>query len=370
MNTPWYKLQEIEIRHPFSQLNRLSPRQGTGLAIGPALAKGEIVQAKVLGSYSMNHALLLLKGEKVNANTHVPLPEGSVLSFKVQEVSPIPVLRIIGTRFEHSNGVNSSLLLNAIKQNLWKTVLEDMPNYGLKEEALTSFQRLMGYVMKGVFVASPPELLRELIDRSGFRWEAKLREALRHNMIKEDELDRLVAEDLKGFCSRFVSREDKEDGPLGRLISTIQSVQLLNEFGIVQKRMMFFPIPFQSPDGLYTVGQLLIQLPQKDEGKGESSKREGKDVFRVAFLLELSLLGPLRADLVIKGKEVWGTILFTNEEAKLRVEDAVPSFVDRMKKMGLLVHSLDCKCRKPNIVTRSLLTEIIQQEGNTINLIA
>jgi hypothetical protein len=359
----------IEARNPPSSVPKVSLQPGTDYQYLLRLFKDEVVEGKVLESYTLDRALLLLKGKKVHARTHVPLREGSVLSFKVQQVSPTPILRLIGARFTHADAVNGSIILPAIKQNLWREVMENMPQYGLPREALSLFRKLMINLSMRLFAGSSPELLKVFIDQSGFRWEAKLKEMLLNRGIGQGDLNELLARDLKGLSSKFLVNQEQKGG-LERLISTIENVQLLNKFGLEQKGKLFFPIPLQFPDGHFTVGQLLIQLPQSQEDEGKRAREDGKRIFRITFLLELSRLGPLRADLALREKDITGKILITRQEAKSRIEKGLPILVDRMRERGFSIHSMECQLRKREIVTQSLLSEIIQQEGNTISLLA
>jgi hypothetical protein len=358
----------IHLRLPPSSVHKISLQPGRDSPSLLELFKDEVVEGKVLESHSLDRVLLLLKGKKVNARTHVPLPEGRVLSFKVQEVFPTTILKLIGARFTPSDAVNSSAILAAIEQNVWKTVMENMPQYGLPGEVLALFRRLMVYLSMRVFVTSSPELLKVLIDRSGLRWEAKLRKALRHKGIGRDELNKLAARDLKGLTSKFLGLKPEKGVLLERLVSTIQNIQLLNELGLEQEGKLFLPIPMQFPDGLFTVGQLLVHLPRKerDERKG---RKDDKRLFRITFLLELSYLGPLRADLAVRGKDIKGMFLLTREEARLRIERNIPIFISSLKERGFSLH-MECHCKDPEIVKKPLITEIIQEEGSTISLVA
>ncbi|MFW6146926.1 MAG: flagellar hook-length control protein FliK [Thermodesulfobacteriota bacterium] len=335
------------------------------------MLKGEIVQARVLESNSLGRALLLLKGKQMNARTHVPLPKGSVLSFRVQKLSPIPMLKIIGMPKAPAERFDASVIRRAIEQNVWKTVREHLPQSGLPREASTSVRRLMDFLSMRLFMSSPSDLLQVLIEQSGFAWEGKLRRALRGRKTGRDGLNKLAEKDLKGLCSKLISLDDEESGQLQRLHSVIQNVQLLNKFGLAQKRMLFFPIPFQFPDGLYTVGQLLIKLPQGETNEQEGTHGKAKGSFQVTFLLELSRLGPLKIDLTLRGKDVWATIMITRKDARDLIENAAPGFINRMKETGLSIHSLECRCTKPEIVTPSLMEEILpQEEVNTISFMA
>ena len=125
----------------------------------------------------------------------------------------------------------------------------------------------------------------------------------------------------------------------------------------------------QFPDGLFTLGQLLIHLPQ-EEKDGNTRKRIDKNLFRITFLLELSNLGPLRADLSIKGKEIGGRFLITKEEGMLLIKNNIPFLINNLKDKGFYISSIECHLKDTEIVKQSIIREIIQEEGNTISLVA
>lgn len=336
------------------------------------LFKNDVVEGSVIKSSSLGKALLLINGRRVMAKTYVPLREGSVLSLKVEEIVPIPTLKVLGIKFTDSNAINISMILSAIKENLWKTIFENIHHYGLPKEALSLFRGLMTYLSLRLFLKSNPELLRVFIDKSGLSWEGKLRKAALTRTIGRDNLNKLIEGDLKGLASRFLALKG-ENGVLKdvlkRFVSTIKNIQLLNHLGLEQERKIFLPIPIQFSNGLFTVGQLLIHLPQKGKD-GDTKQGIDKKFFRITFLLELSNLGPLRADLNIKGKEIGGRFLLTKEEAKLLIEKSIPIFISRLKEKGFSVRSMECHLKDPETVKQSLIEEIFQEEGNTISLVA
>jgi hypothetical protein len=175
--------------------------------------------------------------------------------------------------------------------------------------------------------------------------------------------------DLKGMVSKLLGLQDKESVLLHKFVSMIKNTQLLNLTSPDQERKIFLPVPIQLPEGVFTVAQLLIHLPQKKE-RGSPSKKEEKGLFRISFLLELSRLGPFRADITIRGKEITGKFLFTTEEAKSIFEKNLQVFIDRMEEKGFTIHQMDCKLKDLETVSRPLLNEIIQEGGGHMSLIA
>ncbi len=335
----------------------------------PKLIKNEIVNGKVLKSFSLNKSLLFIKGKKVVARTHVPLSEGMMLSLKVEEVSPNPILKLLDTKINSRDAVNISIILSAIKENLWKSLFEGLNHYPLSGTDIKQFRQLMNDLSQRLFFKSDPDLLRRIIENSGFCWEAKLKNLFLQKATGKHNINKLTTGDLKGLGSKILSLMEGKEVLLKRFLSAIENIQLLNHMGLEQDRKLFIPIPIQFPDGFFTVGQLLIQLNQKKKGDHEEEKR-GKGLFKISFLLELSNLGPLRSDLTIKEKEIYGRFLLAKEETKLVIEKNLPTFINTLGKKGFSVLHMECQIKEPEIVTQSLIKEIIKEEGCTISLVA
>jgi len=360
----------IEIHYPLYSKTKISLHPEANSKSLLKLFKNEVVEGKVLQTLSSNNVSLLIKGKRFIARSYVPLQEGKILSLKVEDTVPIPTLKLLGMKFTDSNAVNISTILSAIKENLWRSAFENIHHYGLPKEALSPFKEMIHDLSMGLFLKSAPGLLWELIDKSGLNWEAKLRKVLLEKKIGgAADLNKLIQSDLKGSISRFLVLTDEEGGFLKRFVSAIKNIQLLDKFGLEQDRKIFLPIPMQFPDGFFTLGQLLIHLPQMEKDS-DTRKRIDENPFRITFLLELSNLGPLRADLVINGKEIKGRFLIAKEEVKLFIKNNIPSLINKLKDKGFTVRSIECHCKDPEIVKQSLIREIIQEEDSAINLVA
>jgi hypothetical protein len=333
------------------------------------LSKDDVVEAKVVRSLASDKALLLINGRNITAKTTVPLRQGAVLSLKVQEASPFPALRLLGIRIPDQNALSIPALYSALKDNVWKLTSEALQDHGLPKEGLSLFRDLMNEVTQRLFLEASPELLREFIEKSGLRWEAKLREGLLSKTTKGHDFPALIKGDLKGLASQLLASGKGKTLSLERLVSTIRSIQLLNHFGLEHARQIFVPIPMQFPHGAFHVGQLLIQLPKREED-GYRKGKTRKEYVRITFLLELSRLGPLRADLSIRGKEIQGMFLLSTEEAKALVEKNIPIFMRRISERGFSFHFMACQLKDPDIVQQSLLEELIDDAEHTINLVA
>jgi hypothetical protein len=335
----------------------------------PKLNKNEIVNGRVIKSISLNKFLLLIKGRRVIARTHVPLNKGMILSLKVEDVSPSPVLKLIDTKRSDINAVKISRILSGIKENIWKSISERLTHYQIFETDIKQFRKLMNNLSQRLFLESEPDLLRRIIEKSGLCWEAKLKNIFIRKTSGNDNVNMLAAEDLKGLGLKILSLMDEKEVLLSRFLSAIESIQLLNHMGLEKDQKIFIPIPIQFPDGLFTVGQLLIQLNQKNNKDHEREKKDNA-FFKISFLLEMSNLGPLRSDLSIKEKEIFGRFLLVKEETKLLIEENLSTFINTLGKKGFSVLHMECQIKAPEIVNQSLINEIIKEEGCTISLVA
>jgi len=318
----------------------------------------------------LKNVLLLIKGKRIMAKTHMPLREGSVISLKVEEVHPNPVLKMLGTINENVKTINTSMILTGLKKNLWKTIIENIDHYILPDNDKKLFKELMDDISKKLFLKPNPDLLRELVDKSGIGWEAKLREIVtsKSNFSKTN-INELISGDLKGFGSKLISLMEGQNDLFKRFVSTIENLQLLNQFGLEQERKIFIPIPFQFPDGLFTMGQLLIHLHENKKNNGDVKDKD-KDFFRISFLLEMSNIGPLRADLVVRQKQINGRFLIVEEKAKSIIEKQLPSLIKTLEEKGFVIPHFECHMKEPVEIKDTLIKEIIHKESHNISLVA
>jgi len=360
----------MEVNNPLSSASKISLRPEGSVKNRLKFSKNEVVEGKVLESLPSGKVSLLIKGRRITANSGMPISQGKVLLLKVEEILPVPSLKLLGIKFQASKAINIPTILSAIKENLWKAISENRNLSELPKGAVTKFKELMDDVsMRSFFESKPEAYLKKMIDKSGLSWEAKLRKALIHNTVSGNNTNKIIEGDLKGLASKWLTLNKEKGVILKRFVSTIQNVQLLNQTGLEQDRKIFLPIPIQWPGGSFAVGQLLMHLPEKGEDESQSKERK-KDVFRVSFLLELSHLGPLRADLTIKDKEIEGRFLLTKEETRRLVEKNIPIFIDSMKERGFSIGHMACHLKDAETVKEPLIKEIIHEEGSSVSLIA
>jgi Flagellar hook-length control protein FliK len=357
-----------QISHSPLPTSRLSFQSLELDASRPHFVKNEIVKGIVLKSISSKSVMMMIKGKRVIANTRVPLNEGSAVTLKVEKTYPDPILKLMKIESKGVDTINTSMILNGIKKNLWKEIIENVDQSPLSIKEKELLRELVLDTSKKLLSKPTPESIIEFIDKSGLGWENKIRELLTSKTHPHLDIQKLLTGDLKGIISKLITSTSGNNEHFNRFVSMIQNIQLLNHFGFEQDGKIFIPLPLQFPDGYFTVGQLLIHSDQhNNDRRKEKAKESG--FFRISFLLQLSSLGPLRADLAVQGKQISGRFLTVKKETKYILEKSLPSLIDALNKRGFSISHLECHVKEAKQVNDTLIKEIIQEESCNISVV-
>ena len=339
-----------------------------------ALLEGEnnqTVQAKVLQVHPPDQARLLVNGQQIRVKTRVPLHAGEEIHLKVQVSRGGYVLRLTGP----------SLSGGAVKPDLLLQFLSRPDT--LSTLFRTGQARLTDILAKMALKSSRRDdaFLTRLIDKGGLLLETKLANvqhrldqasatqvtdsqvqgmqrqqgALTSGQQVAKLLDNVMAEDFKGAVlkqalSPGMGTQAKSSGA-GGLLQTLEKLQLLNsQSGESGRYLLPFPV---LADAGFTLGQLLV-----DVGEGKDSGPEKKMV-RVSLLLEMSRLGPVRADISILDKAVTGRFLLKNEETRAFVAAMLPVLKKQMADIDFQVLKMDCRVAAPAEIAPNTLMETL-----------
>jgi len=179
---------------------------------------------------------------------------------------------------------------------------------------------------------------------------------------------RLLELDLKMLLAEFMREGSGKSNFLQRLKGVVQKIQYLNQEGLEQGGKMYIPLPLQFPDGLFNVAELLLQFPP-----WEATRREGQEAgdkaLRATLLLDMSRLGPVRAEFTLSGKALEGMFLVANQMARELWEASLPILTDTLTEKGFSIQQMGCFVRQPETVMQPLLQEVVRREENSIYLV-
>ena len=192
--------------------------------------------------------------------------------------------------------------------------------------------------------------LKEIIDRSGFQYEAKVKSFVSEADVSSK--NALLEKDLKGQLMRLAreleqiprgaAENTSSDRFIGKLMSQVnQSVsnielqQLVHHFSREEQ----LPLLLQLPENLLSEEDRfkIFVLPDQKEGAQSESDLQNR-VFNLVFLLNLSFLGDLRIETKVLKDDISIHIIGSNPEAVQFIQVHVPELEDIFRKEGFSIN--------------------------------
>ena len=345
---------------------------------GFSLQKNELVEGRVLNSFSPQSAVLLIKGKKVMVRTLFPLQQGDISLLKVEQVVPQKVLKVVSLHRSVGNGPVSFLVTTVGSSSPYKFIGKLLSQSASSQISITEKEMnsvicdLKTLITKIDFKSSmkaDPNFLKILIDGSGLTWEYKLKQMFCNGKPSIYDIHKLLKNDLKGLAMKLLHGWRAIDGlsreEIRGFVDFLEQLQLLNHAALEEKGRLFFLFPIQRDD-LFNFGQLLIRLPKN--GKKGHAKEE--DVVRISFLLQMSHLGPLRADMSILDKTIKGRFMVADPQVQSFIEKHIEAMKARFFQVGFFVHEFVCTLEEFEVLeSTSLVEELINREECFLSLV-
>ncbi|MBW2645632.1 MAG: hypothetical protein JRE23_05565 [Deltaproteobacteria bacterium] len=351
-----------------------------GAERGPFLKKNEIVEGRVLDSSSPQNAVLLIKGKKVVVKTLFPLQKGNVSLFKVEQVAPQTILKLVGLHGSVKEGLVSLLTTTSGSSSPYKSLVKlfnllASSSLSATDSEIISIISDIKTLLTRIALKSSntydPNFVKTLIDGSGLTWEHKLKQLMLNKTISRNDINMLMKGDLKGMTTKLLQVWKAFDAvpkeEIQRFVDVLEQLQVLNHTALAEKGKLFFQFPIQLND-LFSFGQLLIGLPKK--GEKDNTKEDGDDIIRVSFLLQMSNIGPLRADMSILDKTIRGRFLVADPQIQSFINKHIPELKARFLRLGFLVHDFVCAMEEIKVLEgASLVEELIGRDERFFSLV-
>ncbi len=177
----------------------------------------------------------------------------------------------------------------------------------------------------------------------------------------------MVAEDFKGAVSKQAlspgTGTDAKSSGAAALVQTLENLQLLNNQSAESGRYLL-PFPVLADAG-FTLGQLLV-----DVGEDKDTAPE-KKMIRVSLLLDMTRLGPVRADVSILDKAVTGRFLLENEDTRAFVASMIPDLKKQMADNDFQLLKMDCQVAAPADITPDCLAKNLfnSRDDQVLNIV-
>lgn len=323
---------------------------GKGLSL-PEFKENQVLDAKVLARLGPGHAKLLVDNQEVVAKTHLLLNPGEDIRLTVAEAKESVVLKLIGPVKPTGSAALAPLLQFFSNPACFREMFKAGPSSlfsVLETAALKSDKREEG-------------LLPRIMTNGGLLWEKKLFSFFKtlgpdppgHN------LQTLLNQDAKGMAMRLAALEGKDSsgGPASLFLETLENLQILNTQTNESGRYLL-PFPVLEPAG-FKFGQILFDLG----GKKEEKDRAEKKTIRVSFLLDMTNLGPVRADFSLLDKAITGRFLLENEEIRIFVQSMIPELKTRLDTIGYHLVKMDTMTAVPEKIGPAVFMETLLRQA-------
>ena len=337
------------------QKDDLTSKQGLGLK------QNHVVSAKVINLLPGGKAVLEVDGQLLTARTGVLLKPGEQLTLKVAQTADEIVLRLMAPGSQKGGGHLSSLV---------RFLSEKMPIPDIQKNRLPS----AGHLLNRLAIKSAKadyHFLPRLLEEGGLMLETKLSGAVQQKGTGQGfnaMVNQLLQHDLKGAFFSDLATAGKDPAVMKMIRTTIDAIenfQQLNHQSSETGRIIL-PIPVLS-ESAFRFGQLLMDLGTEQH----QQKEDGGRVVHISFLLEMSNLGPLRADFSILKKAITGVFLLSDKDTCDYVRSALPDLKKRLASIDFTVQKIDCKTVAPHFMEQHnfLETLLAEQDSGMLNIV-
>jgi len=331
-------------------------------------AKGDIVAGRIIKTLSPGQAVLLIDGKRLTAHTSTLLKEDSLAFFRVEEVSPEYILRLVEMRHCPQGGPEGYIRGIDVRGFPFRLLFDLLdPLVGSFNESgkqrptdgIRGLWDLLSRISLQKKEMPSPEFLRSFLDGSGMLWEQKLKTLFLSGARPESWAASEVKQDLKGLALAILAAGDTANPvapeKMKAFVEALEQFQLMNLAGLEEKGRLLLFIPVQW-EGRFDIAQLLIDLP--DRGTGEK-KKEKNGVVRLSLLLNMSELGPVRVDASVHDKNVMIRFEVPSKEVRMLFDNHLDSLTEHIERHGFTVQVVSCRVEERTVLEATSFVDSI-----------
>jgi len=347
------------------------------------LKPGRIVNAKVLDVTSENRIQLLVNGQKLTVSSQLPLTRGMDISMKVVRsrdgivLMPVPTSSAPKSIDTAGTAVNTGRPMSSPPAGLPDSNSPPGPEKSSQNNTFQSFspvkifqglnalsqtrEPILNDILMGLSLKSDvrnDQFLPQIIKNMGLSFEKKLAAGLEDGPDKKTVahvIKQLAGQDLKAAALSLAGMENDpgKTTVLKHISDALDNFAQLNvksgDGGQSQDGARFLlPFPVWREDG-FDFGQLMV-----DTGK-TGTANTGKKMLSISFLLNMTALGPLRADFSILDKTIAGRFLLENQATCDYLTPKISELRRRLSGIGYQAGNIDCRVARPEQIAPTSL---------------
>ncbi len=240
-------------------------------------------------------------------------------------------------------------MLAGLREVFLEGPLTQLKALNIDSGQLKQLQANLQKIISGEFKSPDAVQLKEVVDRSGFHYEAKVKDFVTEPSLSNKNI--LLGNDLKGQLMRLSRQLDQisigttdsatSEKFIGKLmaqvnqaVSNIELQQLTHHFSKQEQH----PLLLQLPENLLSEEDRFKVYILPDQREGAGQKRDSADrIFNLVFLLNLSSLGDLRIETKLVKEDISIHIAGSNSDAIQFIQAHVPELEDVFQEEGFTI---------------------------------
>ena len=344
---------------------KILPGKQHGSALqDPDIKPGRTVDAKVVDVNAQNRVQLLVGDQKLTVTTRLPITRDMEIPMKVVRSRDGIVLKPLPNPSGQVTSVSDSRPLTPTDKPLQAAAFQSFSPAKIFQ-GLGLLSRLQEPVLNDILMTlslksdvPDDQFLPKIIENMGLSFEKKLADGLEHGPDKQKAahaIKQLAGQDLKAAA---LSLAGMENDP-GKGTEFKQISDALDHFAQLNVKSgdgdqsqnssrFLLPFPVWREDG-FDFGQIML-----DMGKSGTADTD-KKIRSISFLLNMTALGPLRADFSILEKTITGRFLLENQDTCDYLAPKVSQLRQRLSKIGYQAGNIDCRVARPDQIAPTSL---------------
>lgn len=290
--------------------------------------KGEILEAKVIRSFGPHGALVRIRGIDMLAATAKSFAAGESILVKIESLEPQLVVSLLlnDTPLQErtagllrlylpsSSGIGSMLgELETLVAGLSKNLLE---NSGIEKVMAELKNIVMRYTGKSKNILA----LLGLFHESELMYKDVPTQNLKRSLLI-----------LKQTLEKFLMENPARRRALSVVTKALQNIELRQLMNLSDtQEYKSWQLPYWNGQNLSTA-RLYVK---RDGTRGKAGKDWRKEAIRLTLMLEMSRIGPLRAEITSLRERIEGIIYLSTDEAVNKVEKQLPELTASLKALG------------------------------------
>lgn len=293
------------------------------------LAVGKRLLGTVQSVDAGGSVVLQIAGRVVRAQTDLALVAGADYEFVV--AARVPRIVLVPTQPVTLPSLDRAKLEGSLGPGLGGLLVAAAETRGSEQmESLTTrFAELARRLGSGVITAAE---LVEFHSRLGHDQEARVLRLDPAAAVETEPLRETLKAQALEVAQRATTTETETPSWVDTLLRVLRGIEVENARRADNGGMLMLPLPV-GDGGVFSEARMFVQ----SDAKGGERERGADRPFTVVLLLELTVLGPVRVDVEVRGEEVGVAVQVTGSDAEWAIRGAAPSLVADLDQHGLTV---------------------------------